>query len=49
MTENMSNNMRDMFTNVSNIGKKVTTSLGGVEYAGVVITVIILFISLIYI
>ena len=45
----MSNNMRDMFTNVSNIGKKVTTSLGGVEYAGVVITVIILFISLIYI
>jgi hypothetical protein len=38
-----------MFTNVSNIGKKVTTSLGGVEYAGVVITVIILFISLIYI
>ncbi len=45
----MSNNMRDMFTNASNIGKQVTTSLGGVEYAGVVITVIILFISLIYI
>lgn len=45
----MSNNMRDMFTNISNIGKKATTSLGGVEYAGVVITVIILFISLIYI
>lgn len=48
MTDTMSNNLKGMITNISNIGKKATTSLGGVEYAGIIITVIILFISLVY-
>ena len=48
ISDSMSNKLNNMFTNMSNIGKKTADKLGGVEYAGIVITVIILFISLIY-
>jgi hypothetical protein len=48
MTEPTSNYFKEMAEKISKIGKKTTDSVGGIEYAGIVITLIIFFISLIY-